>query len=126
MRDAVSMLVQAFISLRRLAILVALAVSLTATGFAHRAPAAQDQALALAYAMGAGLEDFCGDGPDGHPRGADCLACQITGTADLPVVANLLIAADLAFVARVVASQESRALIRARDPAHSPQGPPTA
>ena len=126
MRDAGPMLAQVLIRLTRLALLVALAVSLTATGFAHRAPDAQDQTLALAYAMGAGVDDFCGDGPDGHPRGADCLACQITCSADLPPALQAPVAADLVLLASVIAPRESRALTPPRDPGHSPQAPPAA
>lgn len=120
------MVARAFQVLHRLLLLVAVTVSLTATGFAHRMPDAQDQALALALASGAGLDDLCGDAPDGSPRDTHCLACQIAGSADLPPAAATLIDLELALVASVIAPREARASARVLDPAHSPQGPPSA
>ena len=113
--------------LHRLALLVALAVSLTATGFAHRAPSAQDQALVTALAMGAGVADFCGDMPKGHAKaGTDCLACQITGSADLPPFAAAPLPAGLVLLAALAPPAEAPAGPGPRDPGHSPQGPPAA
>ena len=120
MRDAV-------LSLRRLVLLAVLSLSLVATGFAHRMPSTDDAALA-AYAMSGGdLADLCGDlDGDGLPDHGDCPACQIAGSADLPPNALTLRDADLAFVAKVFAPRESRALRMVLDPARGLRAPPLA
>ncbi|MFN6924465.1 MAG: hypothetical protein ACK4P8_02345 [Tabrizicola sp.] len=120
------MVAKVFHVLHRLLLLVAVTVSLTATGFAHKMPDAQDQALAFALANGVTPDDFCGGAPDGSSRDAHCLACQITGSADLPPAATALIDLELALVACVAAAREARITARILDPAHSPQGPPSA
>jgi hypothetical protein len=121
------MMTQALIRMHRLALLVTLTVALVATGFGHRMPAPQDEALAFALANGATLADFCGDDVDGDGvRDPHCLACQIAGAADLPSGTQSLIDLELAFVAATVAPRESRALARVLDPANAPQGPPAA
>ncbi len=120
------MVARALPFLSRLLLLLAVTVSLTATGFAHKLPDAQDQALAFALATGAGPDDLCGDMPGSSLHGGSCLACQIAASADLPPLTRLLIDADLAFVASVIAPRETRALARVLDPGHSPQGPPAA
>lgn len=123
------MLSLVFHQLHRLALLVTLAVALTATGFAHRI-AAPDQAsniaLAFALANGATAADFCGDGMpgDSHAK-APCLACQIAGTAALPAAPAVLQDLDLVALSRVTAPCESRAVARRLDLSHAPQGPPT-
>jgi hypothetical protein len=121
------MVMMPLIRLHRLVLLVTLTVALVATGFGHRMPAPQDEALTFALANGATLADFCGDdiGGDGI-RDPHCLSCQIVGTADLPTGQQTLIDLNLAFVAATVAPRESRARARVLDPAHTPQGPPTA
>ena len=111
-------------TLQRALFLVALTVALVATGFAHRTPSAADQSLALALANGATLEDLCADG-DQH-QGPGCLACQITGAADLPPVRGDLQKLELVFLATVTAPRESRTSPRVLDPANAPQGPTTA
>lgn len=123
---SVRMWTQLVTGLHRLTIVLALAVALVATGFAHRAPAPQDEALAFALANGATLADFCADDLGTGPHGGDCLACQITGSTDLPSSLGPLVALELAYQARIVAPRETRALVRVRDPAHAPQGPPAA
>lgn len=121
------MLVNPLSSLYRVLLLVALTVALTATGFAHRMPAAQDEAVAYAMANGITLADLCAGDLDGDgTRDPHCMACQIAGTADLPPATTGLIDLELAFVARVIAPRESRAIARVRDPAHTPQAPPVA
>jgi hypothetical protein len=119
-----AMAIQAFVLFRRLLLLVALAVSLTATGFAHRMPSPQDQSLALALANGVLPADFCGEAPDGMPADPHCLACQIAGTADLPAPEAVRIDLDLAVLVRVVAPRESPVPLRRLDHAHASQGPP--
>jgi hypothetical protein len=121
------MLALALVRLHRLALLVTLAVALTATGFAHRLSGAQDEALAFVLATGSSFADFCGDGLDGGARpDPHCLACQIVGSADLPPAGAWPTDLEFAFQARVVAPRESRALPRILDPANAPQGPPAA
>ena len=126
LRHALAMLVRVILSLHRAMLLATLFVALVATGFAHRMPTPQDEALAFALANGASLADICGDsGGDDH-RGGECLACQISGSADLPPAAQTLIDLELAFHAAVIASRESRAQGRVVDSANRPQGPPVA
>lgn len=121
------MLALALLRLHRLALLVALAVALIATGFAHRMPGPQDEALAIALANGATLADFCSGTPGAdHPRPADCLACQIAAHADLPPIAGLPVDLRLAADAPITAPRGTSAPARTRDPARSPQGPPVA
>jgi hypothetical protein len=127
LRHSMDMLRRAIIGLHRAVLIGAFAVALIATGFAHRMPSPQDEALAFALANGAALADFCGDETvAGSKGGAHCLACQIAGSADLPIATGALIDLELAFVATVIAPREDRVLQRILDPAHSPQGPPAA
>jgi hypothetical protein len=113
--------------LHRMALLVALTLSLVATGFAHRLPDAEDQTVAAMLASGAALSDICGELAltRGH---ADplCQACQIAGGADVPPLAGAVVPAALVLVAEVTAPRESRRIARVLDPARTPQGPPVA
>jgi hypothetical protein len=120
------MLALAFSTLRRLILLVAIALSLTATGFAHRMTAPQDQAMALALANGAQAADFCGDAPDRMPGAPHCEACQIAASANLAPPPAALSRLALACVAKVAAPRESRAVQRSLGRANLPQGPPAA
>jgi hypothetical protein len=119
------MLIRRLHHLHRGLILAALTIALVATGFAHRMPTQQDDALAFVIANG-GLSDICGEVPGDSHATADCLACQISGTADVPHQAQTLIDLELAFEAAVITPRESRALSRVFDPANRPQGPPVA
>ena len=121
------MLVKPRFSLHRVALFVALTLALVATGFAHRMPLVQDEAVAYALANGVPLADLCGSDPgeDGF-HAPPCAACQISGSADLVPASGLLIRLELAFHARIIASRESRAVAAVLDPAHTPQGPPVA
>ncbi|WP_137110394.1 hypothetical protein [Rhodobacter sp. SY28-1] len=121
------MTITAILRLHRAALFALVTLALVATGFAHRMPSQQDEALAFVLATGASLADICGDDLGGNGNAsADCLACQITGAADLPSAALSLIDLDLAFHAAVIAPREAVALARAQGPAHRPQGPPVA
>ncbi|MFN4194100.1 MAG: hypothetical protein ACK4FR_14305 [Tabrizicola sp.] len=121
------MLAQILIRAHRVVLLVLLSVALVATGFAHRMPAPSDEALAFLIANGATPADFCADDLGGDTaRDPHCLACQIAGAADLPSPVRTRLDLELAFHAAVIAPQDTRALTRARDPAHRPQGPPVA
>ena len=114
-------------ALHRVALLVALTVALVATGFAHRVPSVEDEALAAALRNGVSLNDFCGENPGKVLHaGAECQACQITGAADLPPLTGAQIDLELAFHAEVVAPREASSLRQPTDPAHPPQGPPVA
>ena len=124
---AKAMLVRLVHSLHRVMILAALTVALVGTGFAHRVILPQDDILALALANGFSPSDICGDDlTGGLHAGADCPACQIAGSADLPDPTGARIDLELAFHAKVVAPLELRQLLRVPDPAHRPQGPPVA
>lgn len=113
--------------LHRAVLLAALTVALVATGFAHRMPSAEDEALAFALQNGISLGEFCGVDPiKAVHGGTDCQACQIAGAADLPPLTGTRIDLELAFHAEVIAPRKVRALARATDPAHPPQGPPVA
>lgn len=117
----------AVLSLRRLALLAVLTVALVATGFAHRMPSTDDASLTAYVLAGGDLAELCGDlDGDGLPDHSDCPACQITGNADLPPASLTLRAADLAFVAQVVAPRESRAVRMVLDPARGLRAPPLA
>jgi hypothetical protein len=122
-----AMMVRVLLSLHRVALLVALTVALVATGFAHRMPSGQDEAVTYALANGLSLTDLCSGDLDGDgQRDPHCMACQIAGSADLPPASPGLIDLEVAFVARVIAPRESRAVARVLDPAHTPQAPPVA
>ncbi|MBL9053299.1 MAG: hypothetical protein JNN02_06170 [Tabrizicola sp.] len=113
--------------LRKWALMALLTVALVATGFAHRMPSQEDQALELAVANGLTAADLCGDTTPGKAHaGPHCLACQIAGTADLPPDLSDLQDLDLVFLATISAPRESRLVARVLDPANSPQGPPAA
>ncbi len=127
LRHGLGMLGHATDTLHRALLLVALTVALVATGFAHRLPSATDQSLAVALANGATLADLCDEGNAGDQhQGPGCLACQITGTADVPPALGDLQKLELVFLATVSAPRESRISPRVLDPSNTPQGPPTA
>lgn len=117
------MLLRFLLTVQRLALLVVLAVSLTATAYGHRAPDGGDAALAFVQAHG---DNLCGDDPEGHPPGVQCLACQIASALDLPPPAVLSQRLTPVALALPVLMQDPRAMARVRDPGHSPQGPPAA
>ncbi|MFO1201648.1 MAG: hypothetical protein U1E58_03325 [Tabrizicola sp.] len=111
----------------RMALLAVLTLSLVATGWAHRAPEVPDEALAFMAATGATVADFCGDvGQDGRHADPLCQACQISGGADLPVLANL--PQPLVVPAEVDSRspRENRTVARVLDLSRAPQGPPVA
>ncbi len=118
------MLVRMLLLVQRLALLVALAVSLTATAYAHRAPSPQDAALAFILANGG---EICGqDGHGGHMPRSDCAACQIAAALQLPVPSGLPLRLVLPIPAPMLAAPVPRAAARVLDPGHGPQGPPLA
>ena len=113
--------------LRQLALLVLVTIALVATGFAHRMPSPDSQAIELALANGLAAADICGDTAPGQTHADQtCLACQIAGTADLPAVLGEPRDIDLVFLTTINAPRESRLVSRVLDPANAPQGPPVA
>ena len=113
--------------LRRMALLVLVTVALVATGFAHRMPTPDSQALEIAMANGLTAADLCGDTAPGQTHAdQNCLACQIAGTADLPATLGELQDLELVFLTTITAPRESRLVARVLDPSNSPQGPPVA
>lgn len=107
-----------------LALVAVLTLALVATGLAHRLP---NPAMEAYAAAGGDLNDLCG-GTDGTSdmQGSDCPACHIAGAVILPSPAPAVRAADLVFVAEVVAPRESRALRHLDDPTRASRGPPLA
>ena len=94
-------------------------------GFAHRAPSAEDEAIAVAALSGKDVSDICaGQAGDIHVF-THCFACHIGDAPDVPHPVALVIDAELRFVAKVVAPRESRAVRTIRDPAHGLRAPPT-
>jgi hypothetical protein len=111
----------------RFAVVAAFAIALVATGFGHRIPSQSDAAEQAYVLAGGDLADICGDiDEDGLPDHADCPACHIVASADLPASNLTLRDADLAFVAKVVAPRESRAVRGVLDPARGMRAPPLA
>lgn len=111
--------------LRRTVLLAVLTLALVATGFAHRAPTADETTLAAMTAAGATLADLCGElGQPGRHVDQLCQACQIAGGADLPPTAGGIVPADLVLRAASPAPRENRRVARVLDLARTPQGPP--
>lgn len=110
-----------------MAMIAVLTVALVATGIAHRVPSTLDAAMEAYATAGGDLADLCGDAGDSdaglHP---DCPACHIAGAMLLPEPSPSAQAANLLFVAEVVAPRESRALRHVDDPARAPRAPPLA
>ena len=114
------------IGLSRLAALCLLTLALVTTGFAHRAPSEQDNALQSAWAMAGGnWSGICGEATgDGQRTHVKCPACQITVGADLPPApAGVQKAAPrlLAMLAVPVSATPVRPVL---DPAHGSRAPP--
>jgi hypothetical protein len=120
MRNAVTLF-------HRLVLIFALTVALVATGYGHRIPSANDSMIEAFLLSGGSLADLCADTDgDGQPDHGDCPACHIVASPDLPDADLTLHDADLAFVAKVVAPRESRAVRGVLDPALGMRAPPLA
>ena len=118
---------QALVNLRHAVLVTVMTLALVATGFAHRIPTAQDAMIQSYVLAGGDLADLCADtNGDGLPDHADCPACHIVASAELLDADLTLHDADLAFVAKVVAPRESRALRMVLDPARGMRAPPLA
>ena len=121
------MLVSAVLRVKGMVLLAVLTVALVATGFAHRLPGAQDVAVQTFVAAGGALADLCGATSDkGDVVHPDCPACHIASNLMPAPGTPTVRAADLIFVATVVAPRESRALRHVPDPSRSSQSPPLA
>ena len=115
--------------LKGLAVVLLLACSLLATGFAHRVPGVAQAAFQAYVLAGGGAADLCiaGTGTGGDRHGHDqCPVCHLTGSAVLPDATPGIRDADLTFLAHVVQPCESRALRMVRDPARGLRAPPLA
>ena len=109
-----------------LALVALLTLALGATGFGHRMPAGDDLALETYALMGGTLADLCADlNGDGLPD-EDCPICHLTANVDLTAADPAVRPADLAFVARIIAPRESRAVRSVLDPARGLRAPPLA
>ncbi len=105
-------------------LVVILAVSTAAIGFAHRTPTMKDQAAAVLTLAGFDIADICGD--SGGPGHDDCPACHLTGGTILPDPGLALSDAGLRLVAELAAPRESRVVRTVRDPARGLRAPPAA
>lgn len=106
---------------------MALAVALVATGFGHRIGMADEPALSAFVQSGGDLADLCADdNGDGLPDRGGCPACHLVGCALLTGSSPAVIPAELAFVAKVVAPRENRAVRAVLDPARGLRSPPAA
>jgi hypothetical protein len=120
MRNAVTLF-------HRLVLIFSLTVALVATGYGHRMPSANDSMIDAFILSGGSLADLCADTDgDGLPDHDDCPACHIVASADLPDAGLTIHDADLAFVAKVVAPRESRAVRVVLDSARGMRAPPLA
>ena len=116
-----------FTYLLRMLVLAAVTLSLVATGFAHRAPDADERLAAAMVAAGASVQDICGGpGPVGGHSDPLCQACQIAGGADLPLRITLAQPAALVWLARVFAPRENKSVARVLDMSRIPQAPPVS
>lgn len=116
------------LGLRRMAALVLLALTLAATGFAHRPPSAQDTVLGSAWVMSGGnWSGICGEpGSDGQRSHVDCPACQLVGAAGLPP-APAEVRRDMPRLLALPAPPAAEAPPRpVLDPAHGSRAPPRA
>lgn len=112
---------------KKMVLLAILSVALVATGFAHRLPNLQDLSAQAYVTAGGTLSDLCGDMTGkGDALRPDCPACHIASNLMPAPGMPTVTAADLVFVAAVVAPRESRALRHVPDPARSSQSPPLA
>ncbi|MES2813387.1 MAG: hypothetical protein V4720_00665 [Pseudomonadota bacterium] len=113
------------LQLHRMVVLAVLSVALVGTGFAHRAPVADEQTVAAILLSGATAADICGTlGESGRHVDPLCQACQITGGTDLPPLAPVVRPLGLTLLADVSAPRESRRVERVLDLSRTPQGPP--
>jgi hypothetical protein len=115
----------AVVLFHRLVLMFSLTVALVATGYGHRMPSANDSMMDAFLLSGGSLADLCVDTDgNGLPDHGDCPACHIVASAGLPDADLTIHDADLAFVAKVVAPRESRALRTVLDPARGMRAPP--
>lgn len=104
-------------------LVLVLAVSTAALGFAHRMPSENDRAVAALAAAGIDISDFCGDEFDGA-KPIHCPACHLVAGAILPDPMPEMRDAELRLVAEVAAPRESRAIRMVLDPVRGLRGPP--
>jgi hypothetical protein len=110
-----------------LALLFMLVASALASGAGHRMLSADSLALEAFVEAGGTLADICDDTGGDHGSGlTGCLACHISGFADVPAPDPVPRAAGLVVTAAVTAPQESRALRPVFDFAHAMRAPPLA
>jgi hypothetical protein len=120
-------MLKAIANLRQTAILAVLTLALVATGFAHRIPTVQDAFIQSYVLSGGDVADLCADiDGDGLADHGDCPACHIVASADLPDAGLTFHDADLAFVAKIVAPRENRAVRAVLDLARGLRAPPLA
>lgn len=108
----------------RIALMLALTFALVGIGFAHRVPHEADAGKVAFLLAGGTLDDVCHDGGDDGKATGDCPACHLQAAMMVPDATPSVRAADLVFVAKVVAPRESRAARMVRDPARGLRAPP--
>ncbi|MEI6801211.1 MAG: hypothetical protein WCO04_18645, partial [Pseudomonadota bacterium] len=108
----------------RIALTLALLFTLVGVGFAHRVPHPEDAGKLAFMLAGGTLADVCHDGGDDDTAGRDCPVCHLPTMVMVPPLDVPVLKAELAFVAKVVAPQTSRAARLVRDPGHGLRAPP--
>lgn len=121
------MSIRAILGPFRLTLLSLITLALMATGFAHRAPSGDEEALQAAWVMAGGNWDgFCGDPGMGATPHVKCPACQLTDAAGPPSAPNLPQDAQLRLMATLPASPVSAPPQPIFGPALGPRAPPFA
>jgi len=116
-----------FLPLRRAVLIALVTFALLATGLAHRAPSATDNAWQGFMLAGGGMGDLCGTADDpGMPGRDKCPVCQLSAAADLPPPQGIVQDAGLTLLAEIGAPRQDTVLSAVQDLSHSPRAPPQA
>jgi hypothetical protein len=125
------MLLNLSLALFRTVMVWMVAISLLASGFAHRPmldmPASSAQAMELAE-MGLTLADICAEpgGDDGSMAMGDCPACHLSASILLADPVASLVDIELRTAAAILVPAETRGFGRTTNPATPVRAPPLA
>jgi hypothetical protein len=110
------------------AVAVAIMVlALAGVGAVHSVSQSESPQVEAFLLTGGSLADLCADTDgDGMPDHGECPECQVGAATAVPAIAMPLQEVDLAFVAKVVAPKESRAIRKVLNPANGLRAPPVA